>query len=334
MRVAINGFGRIGRLLLRSGMTRSDVTFVAINDLFENDRRAYLFKYDSTHGTYPGDVQSEGDYLVVDGHRILCTAEKDPGRLPWKELDVDVVLEATGKFLTKEAASSHVVAGAKRVIMSAPAKDDTKMVVMGVNHLELTTDDVYVSNASCTTNALAPVAKVLLNSVGIDEGLMTTVHSVTASQGILDMPAKKNPRIGRSGLNNIIPSSTGAAAAVGRCIPALSGKLTGMAFRVPVPDVSVVDLTIRTSASTSLEAINQVMKTAAEGELKGILSYTEEPLVSTDLISTTYSGVFDATAGIELNDRFFKLIIWYDNEMGYANRMLDLLGHVGQLNQF
>ncbi len=331
IRIAINGFGRIGRLMLRRGLEREDMTFVAINDLYDIERAAYLFKFDSTHGRYPGDVSHEDSDLVIDGQRIPYFSQRDPGQLPWKELDVDFVLEATGAFVSSKAVQPHLDAGAGRVVISAPTKDDTKMIVMGVNHETVSADDLVVSNASCTTNALAPVVKVLLENFGIDEGLMTTVHAVTASQGILDMPAKKNPRIGRSGLVNIIPTSTGAAKAVAKCIPEVEGKLTGMAFRVPTPDVSVIDLTIRLSRSTSMAEINQTMKKASEGAMKGILGYTEDAVVSSDMIGCRSSGIYDATAGIELNDRFFKLIIWYDNEVGYANRMLDLVQHISAL---
>lgn len=325
IRVAINGFGRIGRLLTRAGIDHPDIDIVAINELAPLDRSAYLFKYDSTHGPFAGTVAVVDQQLVVNGETIAMSSERDPKALPWRALKVDVVFECTGKFVTKTDAQSHLDAGAKRVVISAPAKDDTKMVVMGVNEQVVKAEDFIISNASCTTNALAPVIKVLLAEFGIEEGLMTTIHAVTASQGILDMAAKKNPRIGRSGLVNIIPTSTGAAAAVARCIPEIKGKLTGMAFRVPTPDVSVVDLTVRLGRSTSLAEINEKMRIASEGHLKGILGYTEDPLVSTDCLGSVESGIYDATAGIELNDRFFKLIIWYDNEIGYVHRMLDLL---------
>jgi len=324
--VAINGFGRIGRLVTRLLCENSDINIVAINDIVPADNLAYLFKYDTTHGRFDGEVRAEEGAIIVDGHKILALAEKDPTKLPWKELDVDFVIESTGLFTTLEDAGKHLQAGAKNVIISAPAKGDVPTFVMGVNEKEYRPGkDRIVSNASCTTNCLAPVTKVLLDNFGIDEGLMTTIHSVTASQPVVDGPSKKDWRGGRSAPQNIIPSSTGAAKAVALCLPQVKGKLTGMAFRVPTLDVSAVDLTVRLSKPASYEEICKAMKKAAEGEMKGILAYCDEQVVSSDFIGSQYSAIFDKDAGIALNDRFFKIVAWYDNEMGYAARVRDLL---------
>lgn len=327
--VAINGFGRIGRLVTRLLCTNPNIKVVAINDIVPADNLAYLFKYDTTHRRYAGDVRAEEEAIVVDGHKILAIAEKDPTKLPWKELKVDYVIESTGLFTTPELAGKHLEAGAKHVIITAPAKGDVPTFVMGVNEKEYQPEkDLIVSNASCTTNCLAPITKVLLDNFGIDEGLMTTIHSVTASQPSVDGPSKKDWRGGRSASQNIIPSSTGAAKAVALCIPQVKGKLTGMAFRVPTLDVSAVDLTVRLSKPTSYEEICKMMKKASEGEMKGILAYCDEQVVSSDFIGSTYSAIFDKDAGIALNDRFFKIVAWYDNEMGYAARVVDLLQYM------
>jgi glyceraldehyde 3-phosphate dehydrogenase len=324
--LAINGFGRIGRLAFRHACNNPSINIVAINDVVPADNLAYLLKYDSTHGTFPADVRSVDQTIVVDGKTTLVLNEKDPEKLPWKKLNVDYVLESTGLFTTVEGASKHLTAGAKKVIISAPAKGDIPTFVMGVNHEKYDPiKDSIVSNASCTTNCLAPITKVLLDNFGIEEGLMTTVHSVTASQPVVDGPSKKDWRGGRSASQNIIPASTGAAKAVGMCIPEIKGKLTGMALRVPTADVSVVDLTVRLSKPTTYEEICQVMEKASKGPMNGILAYCDEQLVSTDFISSTYSAIFDKEAGIALNDRFFKIIAWYDNEMGYACRIVDLI---------
>jgi glyceraldehyde 3-phosphate dehydrogenase len=327
--VAINGFGRIGRLFLRVASARSDINVVAINDIVPADNLAYLFKYDSTHGTFDGKVSNTEDSIVIDGKKILVCAERDPQKLPWKDLQVDYVIESTGLFTTAEEAGKHLLAGAKRVIISAPAKGEIPTFVMGVNQERYNPEkDLIVSNASCTTNCLAPITKVLLDNFGIDEGLMTTVHSVTATQPSVDGPSKKDWRGGRSASQNIIPASTGAAKAVALCIPEIKGKLTGMALRVPTADVSVVDLTVRLSKPTTYENICKAMKAAAEGKMKGILAYSDELLVSTDFISSTYSAIFDKDAGIALNDRFYKIIAWYDNEMGYSARVVDLVAYM------
>jgi glyceraldehyde 3-phosphate dehydrogenase len=326
IKVAINGFGRIGRLVCRYAMKHKNIQVVAINDLVPCHNLAYLFKYDSVHGRYEGDVKEDGEHLVVDGHKIQMFAEKDPASLPWKDLGVDYVIESTGLFTKKEDAEKHIKAGAKRVVISAPGKEGISTFVMGVNHSSYDpAKDTVVSNASCTTNCLAPLVKVLLDTVGIEEGLMTTVHAVTAAQPTVDSPSKRDLRAGRAASHNIIPASTGAAKAVGLCIPEIQGKLTGMAFRVPTLDVSAVDLVVKTSKKTSYEEICAAMKKAAHGELKGILGYTEEPVVSQDFVGDTHSSIFDANAGIGLNDTFFKLISWYDNEAGYSNRLLDLI---------
>ncbi len=329
IKVAINGFGRIGRLVFRAACERDDIQIVAINDLLDVDYMAYMLKYDSTHGRFKGDVAVEGNQLLVNGNVIRVTAERDPAALNWGELDVDVVAEATGLFLTDDTARKHIQAGAKKVVLTGPSKDDTPMFVMGVNHDKYDNQDI-VSNASCTTNCLAPLAKVINDNFGIVEGLMTTVHATTATQKTVDGPSHKDWRGGRGAAQNIIPSSTGAAKAVGKVIPELNGKLTGMAFRVPTPDVSVVDLTVRLEKAASYEEICATIKAAAEGELKGILGYTDDEVVSNDFIGETCTSVFDAKAGIALNDNFVKLVSWYDNEIGYSNKVLDLISHISR----
>ncbi|MBF0240639.1 MAG: type I glyceraldehyde-3-phosphate dehydrogenase, partial [SAR324 cluster bacterium] len=308
IKIAINGFGRIGRLVLRAGVANPNLEFVAINDLVPADNLAYLLKYDSTHGNFKGEVSSDSDGLIVNGKHIKCVSVRNPAELPWKALGVDYVVESTGLFTDVEGAGKHLTAGAKKVVISAPAKEGIKTIVMGVNEGSYAKEDNIVSNASCTTNCLAPVVKVLLDKFGIEEGLMTTIHSVTATQPTVDGPSKKDFRGGRGGFQNIIPSSTGAAKAVALCIPSVKGKLTGMAFRVPTADVSVVDLTVKLSKATSMKEINAAMKAAAEGPMKGILQYTEDAVVSSDFIGCKASSIYDATAGIELNDKFFKLV--------------------------
>ena len=329
VRIGINGFGRIGRLVMRAAELRDDVEVVAINDLLDTDYIAYLLKYDSTHGIFDGEVSVDNDKLIVNGKAIRITSEKDPAALAWGDVDVDVVVESTGLFLTKEKAQAHLEAGAKKVVMSAPSKDDTPMFVMGVNH-DSYAGEAIVSNASCTTNCLAPVAKVLNDKFGIVDGLMTTVHATTATQKTVDGPSMKDWRGGRGAGQNIIPSSTGAAKAVGKVIPELNGKLTGMAFRVPTPNVSVVDLTVNLAKPTSYEAICEAMKEASEGELKGILGYTEDAVVSNDFLGDARTSVFDADAGIALTDTFVKVVSWYDNEWGYSNKVVDLVTHISK----
>jgi glyceraldehyde 3-phosphate dehydrogenase len=332
VKVAINGFGRIGRLVFRAAQSNSNLAIVAINDLFDPATLAYLLKYDSTHGRFPGDVSSESECLVVDGNKVKCTALRDPAELPWGELGIDYVVESTGLFTEMEDAQKHRQAGAKKVVISAPTKSaEIKTIVLGVNQHTYDPDtDHILSNASCTTNCLAPVVKVLLDNFGIEEGLMTTIHAATATQPIVDGPSKKDWRGSRGAMQNIIPASTGAAKAVGLCIPRVQGKLTGMAFRVPTADVSVVDLTVRLSRSTSMKEINAAMKTASEGAMKNILGYTEEAVVSSDFTGSDESSIYDATAGIELNDGFFKLVSWYDNEVGYATRVVDLIDYMSK----
>lgn len=331
IKVGINGFGRIGRLVFRAMTERKNIEVVGINDLINAEYMAYMLKYDSVHGEFKGTVSVEGNDLIVNGKRIRVTAEKDPNNLKWNEVGAEYIVESTGLFLTKESAQAHINAGAKKVILSAPSKDDTPMFVMGVNHNELTDDVKILSNASCTTNCLAPLAKVVHDNFGIVEGLMTTVHATTATQKTVDGPSMKDWRGGRSALNNIIPSSTGAAKAVGKVIPSLNGKLTGMSFRVPTADVSVVDLTVRLEKPTSYEEICQAMKAASEGELKGILGYTEDAVVSQDFVGEKRTSVFDKDAGIMLSPNFVKLVSWYDNEMGYSNKLTDLLVHSASL---
>jgi len=327
IRVGINGFGRIGRFVFREAFARADVEIVAINDLIDVDYIAYMLKYDSTHGRFNGTVDVIDGHLVVNGKNVRVTAERDPLNLKWNEAEVDVVVESTGLFLTDESARKHIVAGAKKVILSAPSKDDTPMFVMGVNHLEYAGQDI-VSNASCTTNCLAPIAKVLNDNWGIKDGLMTTVHATTATQKTVDSPSSKDWRGGRGAGQNIIPSSTGAAKAVGKVIPALNGKLTGMAFRVPTPNVSVVDLTVNLENPASYQEICRAMKAASQGELKGILGYTEDAVVSNDFIGERCTSIFDATAGIALTNTFVKVVSWYDNEIGYSNKILDLATYI------
>lgn len=331
MKIGINGFGRIGRLACRIASLRPDVEIVAINDLLDIDYIAYLLKYDSTHGQFHGAVEVKDGSLFVNGSKIRVTSEKDPTNLKWNEVDVDIVLECTGLFLTQADAQKHLQAGAKKVILSAPAKDDTPTFVMGVNHSELKSDQLIISNASCTTNCLAPLAKVLNDNFGIVEGLMSTIHAVTATQKTVDGPSMKDWRGGRGGFQNIIPSSTGAAKAVALVIPELKGKLTGMSFRVPVADVSVVDLTVRLAKETSYDEICTAMKTAAENELKGILGYTDDDVVSTDFLSDSRTSIFDAKAGISLNGNFVKVVSWYDNEWGYSNKLVDLAQHAHKI---
>lgn len=328
IKVGINGFGRIGSLVFAAAHKRDDIQIVGINDLVPVDYLAYLLKYDSTHGTFDGTIAIEGNDLVVNGNKIRVTAERDPANLKWDEIGADYIVESTGLFLTKEKAQGHIQAGGKKVIMSAPSKDDTPMFVMGVNQDAYTPDMDFVSNASCTTNCLAPIAKVINDNWTIVEGLMTTVHAVTATQRTVDGPSLKDWRGGRGAYQNIIPSSTGAAKAVGKVIPELNGKLTGMAFRVPTPDVSVVDLTCRLEKPASYDEIKAAMKAAAEGPLKGILGYTEDAVVSMDFRGDARTSIFDADAGIALNDQFVKVVSWYDNEWGYSNKVVDLIQHI------
>jgi len=329
IKVGINGFGRIGRRVFRAAVGRDDIEVVAINDLLEVEYLAYMLKYDSVHGRFCGEVSTEGGKLIVNGKEVRVTAETDPSKLAWGEAGVDVVVESTGIFLTSESAQGHIDAGAKKVVMSAPSKDDTRMFVMGVNS-DSYNGEQFVSNASCTTNCLAPLAKVLNDSFGIKRGLMTTVHAATATQKTVDGPSRKDWRGGRGILENIIPSSTGAAKAVGKVIPELNGKLTGMAFRVPTSDVSVVDLTVELNSETSYEDICAAMKAASEGPLKGILGYTEDNVVATDFRGETCTSVFDAGAGIQLDKTFVKVVSWYDNEWGYSNKVLDLVARISE----
>ncbi len=331
MKIGINGFGRIGRLAFRAALKRKNVEIVGINDLISPEYMAYMLKYDSAHGQFDGTIEVNGNHLVVNGKTIRTTAEKDPSNLAWNSVQADYILESTGLFLTQTDASKHLHAGAKKVILSAPAKDDTPTFVMGVNHQTLRADQHIVSNASCTTNCLAPIAKVLHDNFGIVEGLMSTVHAATASQKTVDGASSKDWRGGRSAYQNIIPSSTGAAKAVGLVIPELKGKLTGMSFRVPVADVSVVDLTVRLAKATSYENIKNTMKKASETELKGILGYTEDAVVSSDFIGDDRTSIFDAQAGIALNDTFVKIVSWYDNEWGYSCKLIDLAQHINNL---
>ncbi len=329
IRVGINGFGRIGRFVFRAACERNDIEIVGINDLIDVDYMAYMLKYDSTHGRFKGDVKVEDGHLVVNGKKIRVTSERDPENLKWDEINVDVVVEGTGLFLTDETARKHIKAGAKKVVMTGPSKDKTPMFVMGVNEKSYKGEDI-VSNASCTTNCLAPIAKVLNDNWGIESGLMTTVHATTATQKTVDGPSAKDWRGGRGASQNIIPSSTGAAKAVGVVIPELNGKLTGMSFRVPTPNVSVVDLTVNLSKPATYDAICAKMKEMAEGELKGVLGYTEDAVVSTDFLGEVCTSVFDAKAGIALTDTFVKVVAWYDNEIGYSNKVLDLVAHISK----
>ena len=331
MKIGINGFGRIGRLAFRAAIDRPDVEIVGINDLVEPDYMAYMLKYDSTHGPFNGTVAVEGGHLVVNGKTIRVTAEKDPANLKWNEVGAEIIIESTGLFLTMETAQKHIDAGAKKVVMSAPAKDDTPTFVMGVNNKELKASQTIVSNASCTTNCLAPIAKVLNDKFGIEEGLMSTIHAVTATQKTVDGPSHKDWRGGRGAYQNIIPSSTGAAKAVGLVLPELKGKLTGMSFRVPVADVSVVDLTVRLKTPATYEQVKAAMKEASEGSMKGILGYTEDEVVSQDFKGDARTSIFDAKAGIALSDTFVKVVSWYDNEWGYSNKLIDLVQELGKL---
>ena len=329
IRVGINGFGRIGRLALRQAMATPGVEVVGINDLIDVDYLAYLLRYDSTHRRFPGDVEVNNNQLIVNGTPIRITAERDPSQIHWGDVGTDYVLESTGFFLTDDKARAHIQAGARRVVMSAPSKDATPMYVMGVNHTNYSGEDI-VSNASCTTNCLAPLAKVIHEQFGIVSGLMTTVHATTATQKPVDSPSLKDWRGGRGAGQSIIPSSTGAARAVGRVIPDLNGKLTGMAFRVPTPDVSVVDLTVNLETATSYDAIKECVKEASTGAMKGILGYTEDPVVSNDLLGESCTSVFDAGAGMQLNERFMKLVAWYDNEWAYSCKCIELMQHMEQ----
>ncbi|MDC0177674.1 type I glyceraldehyde-3-phosphate dehydrogenase [Polaribacter sp.] len=332
IKIGINGFGRIGRLAFRSTVNRKNVQVVAINDLLDVDYLAYMLKYDSVHGLFDGTVEVNDGKLVVNGNVIRITAERDPANLKWNEVGAEYVIESTGFFLTEETAGKHLQAGAKKVVLSAPSKDHTPMFVMGVNNTELTADQKIFSNASCTTNCLAPIGKVLNDNWGISEGLMTTVHAATATQKTVDGPSMKDWRGGRSAIHNIIPSSTGAAKAVGKVIPALNGKLTGMAFRVPTMDVSVVDLTVKLEKPATYKEICEAMKAASEsGPMKGILGYTEDLVVSQDFIGDTRTSIFDANAGIALNDNFVKIVSWYDNEIGYSTKIVDLIEYSASL---
>ncbi len=329
-KIGINGFGRIGRIAFRIAAQNENVEVVGINDLLDVDHLAYLLKYDSVHGKYNGTVEVKDGHLIVDGKKIRVTSEKNPADLKWDDINAEVVLDCTGIFTDKDNAKAHLDAGARKVVISAPSKT-APMFVMGVNHQDVTADDHIVSNASCTTNCLAPLAKVIDDEFGLVEGLMTTVHATTSTQFTVDSPSRKNFRLGRSAMANIIPSSTGAAVAVTKVIPSLKGKLTGMAFRVPTTDVSVVDLTVRTEKNTSYEEIKAAFKKASEGAFKGVISYTEEEVVSQDFVSDAHTCNFDAGAGIALNDNFFKLIAWYDNEYGYSAKLIDLAAHVATL---
>ena len=331
IKVGINGFGRIGRLVFRAMAERSNIEVVGINDLIDAEYMAYMLKYDSVHGKFKGEVSVEGNNLVVNGKTIRVTAERDPNNLKWNEVGADYIVESTGLFLSKDTAQAHINAGAKKVVLSAPSKDDTPMFVMGVNHKELTDDIKIFSNASCTTNCLAPLAKVIHDNFGIVEGLMTTVHSSTATQMVADGPSKKDWRGGRAASVNIIPSSTGAAKAVGKVITELNGKLTGMSFRVPTVDVSVVDLTVKLAKETTYEEIMKVLKNASETTMKGILGFTEDDVVSQDFVGDSRTSVVDAKAGIGLNSTFFKLVSWYDNEYGYSSKLIDLSVHIAGL---
>ena len=332
IKVGINGFGRIGRLVFRASLLRDDIEVVAINDLIEVDYMAYMLKYDSVHGKFEGTVSAEDGMLVVNGRKIRVTAEKEPALINWGAVGADYVVESTGRFLTKELSEGHIKAGAKYVVMSAPSKDDTPMFVTGVNLDTYKKGTQFVSNASCTTNCLAPLAKVLNDNFGIEMGLMTTVHAATSTQKTVDGPSNKDWRGGRSALGNIIPSSTGAAKAVGKVIPELNRKLTGMSFRVPTMDVSVVDLTVSLKKGATYDEICAAVKKASEGELKGILGYTEEMVVSTDFTTDPRTSIFDAKAGIALTDKFVKVVSWYDNEWGYSNKVLCLIAHMAKVN--
>ena len=328
-KIGINGFGRIGRLAFRAAMKNPNIQVVAINDLLDTDYLAYLLKYDSVHGKFDGTISIDGNNLIVNGEKIRVTKERDPENINWGAVDVEFVVESTGFFTDKDLAAKHIKAGAKKVIISAPSKD-APMFVKGVNHKELTKDVDIFSNASCTTNCLAPISKVLHDNFGIEEGLMTTIHAATSTQKVIDAPSKKWRR-GRAAINNIIPTSTGAAKAVGKVIPDLNGKLTGMSFRVPTADVSVVDLTVKLSKPTTYEAIVEAMKKAANGEMKGVLQVIEDEVVSQDFVSETHTSSLDVKAGIALNDTFFKIISWYDNEYGYASKVIEMIEYASKL---
>ena len=328
IKIGINGFGRIGRMVFRACLEHPEIDVVGINDLCPADYLAYMLKYDTMHGRCKADIESRENALVVNGQVIPVFSERDPANLKWGKLGAEYIVESTGLFLTKEKAAGHIAAGAKKVVMSAPSKDDTPMFVMGVNHKNYTSDMQFVSNASCTTNCLAPIAKVLHENFGIKDGLMTTIHSVTATQETVDGPSLKDWRGGRAATANIIPSSTGAARAVGKVIPELNGKLTGMSMRVPTLDVSVVDLTVNLAKPATYEEICNAMKEASEGELKGVLGYTDEAVVSSDFLGDTRTSIFDAKAGIALTDTFVKVVSWYDNEIGYSNKVLELIKHM------
>ena len=332
IKVGINGFGRIGRMTFRASVNFPDIEIVGINDLCEPAYLEYMLKYDTVHGRFPGELRHTDHSLIVNGHEIPVFAERDPANLPWGQVGADYVVESTGLFLTKEKAAGHIAAGAKHVVMSAPSKDDTPMFVMGVNNESYTSDMQFVSNASCTTNCLAPIAKVLHDNFGITDGLMTTVHSITATQKTVDGVSMKDWRGGRGASYNIIPSSTGAAKAVGKVIPSLNGKLTGMSMRVPTLDVSVVDLTVNLAKPAKYDEICAAMKKASENELKGILGYTEDPVVSSDFIGDPHTSIFDAKAGIALTDTFVKVVSWYDNEWGYSNKVLDLITYMAKVD--
>ena len=328
IKIGINGFGRIGRFVFRVAVASENVEVVGINDLIDVDYMAYMLKYDSTHGRFKGTVEVKDGSLIVNGNKIRVTAEKNPADLKWGEIGAEYVVESTGLFLSKDKAQGHIDAGAKKVVMSAPSKDDTPMFVMGVNNTSYTNDMTFVSNASCTTNCLAPVAKVLNDNFGIVTGLMTTVHATTATQKTVDGPSAKDWRGGRGAAQNIIPSSTGAAKAVGKVIPSLNGKLTGMSFRVPTPDVSVVDLTVNLAKPATYAEICAAMKAASEGPMKGVLGYTEDEVVSNDFVGELCTSVFDAKAGIALTDTFVKVVSWYDNEMGYSKKVVELIEYM------
>ena len=328
IKIGINGFGRIGRLVLRAAEKNNNIVVVGINNLTDAEYMSYMLRYDSTHGKFKGSVETKGNNLIVNGNKIRVTNEKNPSKLKWSDIGAEYIVESTGLFLTKDSAKGHIESGAKKVIMSAPSKDDTPMFVMGVNNETYTNDINFVSNASCTTNCLAPIAKVLNDNFGIESGIMTTVHAATSSQKIVDSPSRKDWRGGRAAFSNIIPSSTGAAKAVGKVIPSLDGKLTGMAFRVPTVDVSVIDLTVNLKNKTSYNEICDAMKKASQNDLNGILGYTNEPVVSTDFMGDSRTSIFDAGAGIMLNETFVKLVSWYDNEWGYSSKVIELIEYI------
>ena len=328
IKIGINGFGRIGRLVFRAAEKNKNIEVVGINDLIDAEYMSYMLRYDSTHGKFKGSVETKGNDLIVNGNKIRITNEKNPSKLKWSDIGAEYIVESTGLFLTKDSAKGHIESGAKKVIISAPSKDDTPMFVMGVNNETYTSDTNFVSNASCTTNCLAPIAKVLNDNFGIESGIMTTVHAATSSQKIVDGQSRKDWKGGRAAFSNIIPSSTGAAKAVGKVIPSLDGKLTGMAFRVPTVDVSVVDLTVNLVNKTSYDEICDAMKNASQNDLNGILGYTNEPVVSTDFMGDSRTSIFDAGAGIMLNETFVKLVSWYDNEWGYSSKVIELIEYM------